>query len=506
MKKLDLIRQRQGFIRAGIYMRFSSEMQREESIDAQRRAINDYAKNNDVIIVSEYVDKAKSGMSSKRPKFLKMIEDSKEDIFDIVLIHKLDRFARNRKDSITYRMVLKKNNIELVSVLENLDGSPESIILESVLEGMAEYFSVNLAREIQKGKIESAMKCKHMGGTPALGYSVDPLTKKYKINDKEAHIIELIFKMYSEGQTYNEIINVLNISGFKTKRGNKFGKNSIHDILTNERYTGVYIYNQIREKNLDGKRNSHCYKSDKEQIRIENGIPAIISKQLWANVQYERNRRNNNVGNLTHRKKYLLNGKIECGICGGIYTGTSAGKGRQLRYVCNKKNGKEKCCNTPINKNRLEMLVLEKLSNYIFDNEFKDAIISEYQTYQKEVNEELESDIKRIERQLFQSRNEVRNIVNVIASTGSDELVKELDKFKIRKAELEHRLNEFRKKKQKATIKVIEEGYSQVKSSMINGKICNEKGLINQSVEKLIIYPNLIEIQFKNIKADKIIL
>jgi site-specific DNA recombinase len=499
MKKLDIIRKRNGTIRAGIYMRFSSEMQREESIDAQRRAINDYAKKNDIIIVSEYADKAKSGTSSKRPKFLEMIDDSKNDVFDIVLIHKLDRFARNRKDSITYRMILRKNNVELVSVLENLDGSPESIILESVLEGMAEYFSVNLAREIQKGKIESAMKCRHMGGTPALGYDVEPETKRYSINKKEADIIHLIFKMYSEGQTYNDIINVLNIYGYKTKRGNKFGKNSIHDIITNERYTGVYIYNKIKEKNLDGKRNSHCFKSIKEQIRIENGIPAIISKQLWEKVQYERNNRSNNVGNLTQRKKYLLNGKVKCGICGGIYTGTSAGKGRQLRYVCNKKNGKEKCYNTPINKNQLENLVLEKLSNYVFDSEFKELIISEYQIYQQEVNEEIESDIEKIEKNIFQLRNEIRNIVNVIALTGNDELVKELEQYKKRETQLMQRLNRFRRKKQTETIKVIEEGYNQVKSSMVNGNVCNGKGLINQSVESITIYPTHIEIVFKNI-------
>ena len=172
MNIIEKIRSKKQIVRAVIYARFSSDNQREESIDAQMRAIKEYAKRNDVIIVGEYVDKAKSATTDKRPEFLRMISDSKEEGFDVVLVHKLDRFARNRQDSIGYRMELKRHGVSLISVLEYLDDdSPESLILESMLEAMAEYYSKNLAREVNKGMRENALKGLHTGGVPALAGS-----------------------------------------------------------------------------------------------------------------------------------------------------------------------------------------------------------------------------------------------------------------------------------------------------------------------------------------------
>lgn len=109
---------------------------------------------------------------------------------DAVIVHKLDRFARNRYDSAFYKNILKKNNVKLISVLENLQDSPESVILESVIEGMNEYYSLNLSREVRKGLQENALECKVTGGPPALGYSVDRNTQKYIINEYEAEAVE----------------------------------------------------------------------------------------------------------------------------------------------------------------------------------------------------------------------------------------------------------------------------------------------------------------------------
>lgn len=150
--------------KAAVYARYSSENQNEESIDAQIRAIKEYCSRNNIQIVKIYTDEALTATTANRPQFLQMIKDSKLGIFDTVIVHKLDRFARNRYDSAFYKRELKLNGVRIVSVLENLDDSPESIILESVLEGMAEYYSANLAREVMKGLKEKALKCKHCGG------------------------------------------------------------------------------------------------------------------------------------------------------------------------------------------------------------------------------------------------------------------------------------------------------------------------------------------------------
>ena len=167
MGTLEKIKNRKGLVKGVIYARFSSDNQRDESIDAQIRAIRDYAQKNDIMIVGEYVDRARSAMTDNRPEFLQMIADAANNDFDVVLVHKLDRFARNRQDSIGYRMQLKRHGVSLVSILEYLDSdSPESVILESVLEAMAEYYSLNLAREVRKGMHENALKGIHTGGIP----------------------------------------------------------------------------------------------------------------------------------------------------------------------------------------------------------------------------------------------------------------------------------------------------------------------------------------------------
>ena len=114
-----------------------------------------------------------------------MIKDS-EKKFKYLIIHKVDRFSRQKYDAAMYKHQLKVNGVTILSVTENLDNSPESIMLESVIEGMAQYYSVNLAREVMKGMKESAYDCKHLGGTPPLSYNVDPDTRKYIINENEA--------------------------------------------------------------------------------------------------------------------------------------------------------------------------------------------------------------------------------------------------------------------------------------------------------------------------------
>ena len=181
-------------LRAVAYARFSSDMQREESIDAQLRAIEDYCKRNNILLVSEYIDRAKSATTDNRPEFLKMIKEAGQGNFDIIVVHKLDRFARNRYDSAHYKHQLKRYGVALRSVVENLDGSPESIIMESVLEGMAEYYSKNLAREVMKGMKENALNCVHTGGTPPLGYDIEKGTKKLIINEHEATAVKLIYQ------------------------------------------------------------------------------------------------------------------------------------------------------------------------------------------------------------------------------------------------------------------------------------------------------------------------
>ena len=270
--------------RAVLYARFSSDNQRSESIDAQVRAMRAYCKANNFVIVDTYVDEARSATTAHRPAFQKMIADSKLKNFDIILVHKLDRFARNRYDSAVYKRELRKNGVMVYSVLENLDDSPESIMMEAVLEGMSEYYSQNLAREVMKGLKETALQCKHTGGVPPLGYDVDPVTRKLVINEQEAEIVRTIFSMYEEGHGYRKILDTMHRNGYKTKAGRDFGKNSFYTILTNEKYQGTYVFNKSSSKSIDGTRNTHLLKNSEEIITIEGGCPQIIDKTMFLRV------------------------------------------------------------------------------------------------------------------------------------------------------------------------------------------------------------------------------
>lgn len=172
---------------AVIYARYSSDNQREESIEGQIRECTAYAEKNGITIVKHYIDRAISAKTDNRPEFQQMIKDSDKKLFDIVLVWKLDRFARNRYDSARYKTQLKKNGVKLMSATEIISDGPEGIILESVLEGYAEYYSADLSEKVIRGMTENALKGKFSGGAIPFGYTInadrrfeiDPLTAPF---------------------------------------------------------------------------------------------------------------------------------------------------------------------------------------------------------------------------------------------------------------------------------------------------------------------------------------
>lgn len=344
---------------AALYARYSSDNQREESIDAQVRAIRQWALQNGYNIVAEYTDEAKSATTDNRPGFPRMIDDSATADWSAVIVHKLDRFSRNRYDSAIYKRQLQRNGVKLISVLEHLDDSPESIILSSLLEGMSEYYSANLSREVMKGLRETAYQCRHTGGTPPLGYEVNP-DRTYRIEPSESESVRIIFSMYAGGNGYADIINAL--KGRKTKTGKPFAKNSISDILRNEKYTGVFVFNKAAKKQPGGKRNSHATKNDEEIIRIPGGIPRIIDDDTWRIVQ-ERLRDNKRNASNTAKQLYLLSGKLFCGKCGSAFVGKTAGSSRKPYYICGSRDRRTGCDMIKLPKQAMEDAVIEAIAS-----------------------------------------------------------------------------------------------------------------------------------------------
>lgn len=350
--------------RAALYARFSSEMQRTESIDAQLRAMHEYCAEHQWTVVQEYVDEAKSAMTDQRPAFLRMIADSGKHLFDIVLVLKLDRFCRNRYDSATYRYKLRKNGVQLCSVLEHLDDSPESIIMESVLEAMAEYYSKNLGRELMKTKLENAYHCKNNGGMLPLGYDLDT-DGHLIINPHEAEAVKMIFELYANGYGLKQIAEELNLRGYRSKLGKPFSSGSFHEILQNEKYIGVFVYNKASPADIRHRRNGHRHKPDDQIIRIPGGCPAIVSQELFDRVQQMRRINHGSAGRFHAKAFYLCSGIVYCGCCGGKMVGsTRKGHEQQNAYVCRKPH-----CNNlrSINRDALDGYAVELLGSVLFN-------------------------------------------------------------------------------------------------------------------------------------------
>lgn len=406
------------------YARYSSDNQREESITAQLRAIHKWAEDNGHIIEKEYIDEALSAKTDKRPSFLQMIEDSKFSNWNGVVVHKLDRFSRNRYNSAIYKKILKSTGKRVYSVLENLDDSPESIIMESLLEGMNEYYSANLAREVKKGLKENALVCKHNGGIPPLGYGVDK-GLHYYIIEKEANAVKLIFDKFIQGFSYTEICKELKLKGFKTKTGKNFAPNSIHDIIRNEKYTGVYIYGY-------GSRAKKRGKPNEDIIRIENGMPIIIDVSTFDSVQEKLKGRKHMGGAYKAKQTYILSGLIKCGKCGHTYIGASKSKTR-IVYECSGKKTTD-CNNSYIRKDFIEKTVIDKLKNIFFDKDNLKILTDKVNNAYKSLYEETPNDKKIAIQELTDVNRKIANINNAIINgfynSAMNEESKELEKQK----------------------------------------------------------------------------
>lgn len=402
-------------IRAVAYARYSSDNQREESITAQLRAIDEHCKKKGYVLVKAYTDEAKSATTDNRASFQQMILESELDLFDVVLVHKLDRFARNRYDSAFYKRKLKLNKVSVESILEQLDDSPESIILESVLEGMAEYYSKNLAREVRKGLEENANRAMHNGGRPLYGLKVNPETKKYEIDETRCKAVQMYFEGVVSGIPLAEIARRINAAGFRTYTGKEFKITSFDTWAYNRKYKGDYAWDVSTKKDEAGKRNGHKRRPLEQQTVIIGAIPAIISTELWERVNILMKLRANNSekAKLRAKRVYLLSGKVFCGNpeCGKLYAGESyISRGRDYAYY--KCSGK--CGNKNVDKTLLEEAVSEQLDSFCFTDEAMKSIATRVSELYRERRSNVEDEIEPIRKAIQTLDGKLNNWIDAI--------------------------------------------------------------------------------------------
>jgi len=305
------------------YLRYSSDSQSEGySIEAQKNAIDTFALREGYEIEKYYIDEARSGTNDNRESFLNMIEDAEKKLFQYVLVHKLDRFSRSRKDSIIYRAKLNETGVKIVSVLEKIDENvPEDVILLSMLEAMAEYYSKNLGREVKKGMTVAASRGQFVGGRVPFGYYSNRVTKKLHIKDDEAIIVKDIFNKFISYGSIDQLAQYCKDSNYVTREGGQLRSKQLHSMLTNKVYIGSAVYRIFKKESISYK----GMKNRPEPIVVESAYESIINKDDFNLVQSILNeakrgpyqRRSKKTGNT-----YLLTGKLSC-VNGSQMTGRS---------------------------------------------------------------------------------------------------------------------------------------------------------------------------------------
>lgn len=331
-----------------VYARYSSYAQNEQSIEGQLKYCYDFARRNHYTVIEEYIDRAVSGKTDNRPAFQRMIEDSKKKQFQFVLVYQLDRFARNRYDSATNKAKLKKNGVRVISVRENITDDASGILMEAVLEGMAEYYSAELSQKIKRGLALNAEKCLYTGGgTPALGYKVNP-DKTFAIDENAAETVRTIFRLYAEGRTFKFITDYLNERNILTAYKKPFNKNSLQHILTNKRYIGVYTF---------------------RGTETPNGMPSIVSENLFYEVQKKMAQNKKAPASARAKEEYILTTKLFCGYCREMMTGTSgtSRSGETHYYYACKNVRQKKCHKKTVRKHYIEDLVISKCRALLTD-------------------------------------------------------------------------------------------------------------------------------------------
>lgn len=403
-----------------IYARYSSNSQTEQSIEGQIRVCREYAQRNNLAVAGTYIDRALTGTNDNREQFQKMLKDSDKKAWDYVLCYKLDRFSRNKYEMAIHRKHLKDNGVKILSAMENIPDSPEGILLESLLEGMNQYYSEELSQKTKRGLRETRIKGNYMGGPINYGYSIkhenigDQIAAKVVINETEAPILLHIFEAYAAGNRIPDIVRELDDKGIKN-RGNPFTVNSIYFMLQQEKYTGVY--------NFNGETFTHIY-------------PAIIPKELFQIVRKRIDK--NKTGKHVIGVDYFLMGKCYCGYCGKQLrsaAGTTT-DGTILRYYrCPYSKKDVNCHNKSVRKEVLEQIFLDALTNEITKPE-NIALITDnvFALYTAKFTDD--SDLHRYEKELAATDKAIKNILAAIEegifTPSTKQRLTELEEKKIR--------------------------------------------------------------------------
>ncbi len=466
-----------------IYARYSpGPQQTEQSIEGQVRECTKYAEANNITIINTYADRKQTGRNDNRAQFQKMIQDSKRHAFDVVIVWKIDRFGRNREEMAKNKAVLRLNGVRVLSACEHIPDGPEGIILESVLEGLAEYYSANLSQNIIRGMRESALKCQHNGSGLALGFSVDR-EHKYHIDPDTAPIVQLIYKKYDEGESIPDIVRYLNNNGIQTLRGNDFTHYGITRILKNRLYLGEYRW---------------------RDVVVPDGVPRIIDDDLFERVQKKFSTKNKAPAAGRGAVDFLLTGKVFCGLCHDTMAGDSGtGKNgnRHFYYSCRAKKQRRGCKKKSVQKDWLEQEVVSLTAQYVLNNDVIEYIADRV----IEIQEKEHADKSMLNYYTEQLKETLKSIANLMKAIEAG-ILTQTTRSRLLELEAEKDNLEAEIEKEKLIRPRIEREQviyfmNQFKDGNINDKEYQLR-MIETFVNKVIVYDDKIIITYNYTDGD----
>ena len=401
-------------MKAVIYARYSSDNQREESIEGQVRECQSFAERKGYTVIRTYIERALSGTrADNRPQFQQMISDSTLREFQYVIVWKIDRFSRDKFDSVKYKYALKSSGVSVISATEPIDGSPEGQMMESVFEGISVYYIKDLAQKTSRGMTENAIKGKFNGGTLTFGYMIDE-NHHFQLDPVNAPIVLDVFTRYSEGETIRSILDDINSK--MSNNGRKFTYHFLNWMLNNRRYLGEYKF----------------------QDTVNNeAIPPIVTQELFDKCQHRLNVNKHKAGSFKNNKeKYLLTGKIFCGICGATISGISGtGKCKSIyRYYKCMNVKKHKCNKKPVQKELIENIVLNAAMDIFKDK----ALIRKISKACFDLQSKESPMLPALKRRLRENQKEIKNLMNAIKAGIVLKTTKsELEKLEAEQEQLE---------------------------------------------------------------------
>lgn len=383
---------------AVIYARYSSHNQTEQSIEGQLAAGHKYARSKGYTVVHEYCDRAKTGTNDNREEFQQMLKDTAKKQFEVIIVWKVDRFGRNREEITFNKYRAKKNGVRVEYVAENITEGPEGVILESVLEGMAEYYSKQLSQNVKRGLLESAKKHKVIGGHMPFGYRISA-DNTYELDPETAPVAKSIFESYAQGLSMAELAAHFSTQGYK------FTKNSFPRMLSNEKYKGVYTY--------------------KDVIRDPDGMPRIVSDELFDRCQERLKTNKRRPHKDWDYTDYILTDKLFCGKCGAPMVGKSGyGRhgGKYNYYVCTNQI-KHACDKKPVRRDDIEEAVISHTIELLQDQTVFDFIVDATWNYYLETNNQ-KKEIERIEKNIRDVEIAIGNLIRSVEQGMPYDLVK----------------------------------------------------------------------------------